>query len=493
MSRKIHKTVSIPLYLQIAQRLVEKIEEHELLPGAKLPPERELAEMFNVSRTTAVGAYKHLETLGLIETRVGSGTYVRAQKTFIDWHNRFSQARDTPSISVMRDIIKEVRADVIDLAFEVPDIKLSPVEIFSKILTEHNGAFYNSDFSPATVEGCYPFKELLAYRMSRYARPMTAENIIVTSGAQQALYLLTKILTTPGDTVVTGAPISPGALTIFQAAKLNIIQIPAGESDSYSAMEKVFACHKPKFVYMIPTFQNPCGDVMPLEMRKNYCLRMIEKYKVLMIEDDTYNQIYFEEPPPPPLISFDTYDGIIYIGSFLRTLFPSLRIGYIAGPEEVIKRIAYEKISMSLFNSNINQWMLYRFLMDGYYEPHLELARDEYKKRRDAMREALQTFCVDKIEFNNPKGGLFLWCKSKNMTVKSRALFYKCSGNVTFVPGEAFYDKANKDGEYRFRLCFGYYEPVDLQRGIARLAYCFDRVAKTSRPHAVPYSYTPLS
>lgn len=467
---------SKPLYLQIQEIIIEKIKNHHLPPGSKLPPERELASYFSVSRTTAINAYRHLEQQGFIQTKVGSGTYVAASApSTIDtpppmpWHQLFSPQPQSPVSSILKELVSTPASDYnISLAAGMPDPAFYPIDFFSNLFHKNKGSIDPVDFGYISIEGYAPLRQILARMHSnKSAMPVSSDNILILSGSQQGIYLISKVFLQPGDCVIVESPTYIGAIQIFHNAGVRILTLPAHSSLPLALLEDYLIRYRPKLFYTIPTFQNPNGRVIPLKERQEL-LTLAARHQLIIIEDDPYSELYYNEPPPPSLKALDTHGGVIYLGTFSKTICPGLRTGWMIAPPTVINRIALEKQYVDLHSNNLSQWLLHLFLQEGVLDGHLATIRKEYKKRRNAMANSIQRHCNSNLDFSLPTGGFYLWCKLQTGVTSSLLLHEARKNGVSFVPGEAFYtDQSNLN---QLRLCFATHPEAKLEEGIKRLS-----------------------
>lgn len=467
---------SKPLYLQILEIISGKIVDHTLPPGSKLPPERELATLFAVSRTTAINAYRQLEQQGLIQTKIGSGTYVvdtPINATNITppmpWNQLFSPHPQSRLSSILRELVSTpVSKQSISLAAGLPDPALYPFHIFTDLFREHSSTIDHADLGHISTEGYAPLRQTLAtMHCQKSTIPTTTDNILILSGSQQGIYLVSKIFLQPGDCVIVESPTYIGAIQVFHNAGVRILTLPSSTSLPLALLEDYLIRYRPKLFYIIPTFQNPNGRVLPLNERQEL-LRLAARHQLIIVEDDPYSELYYNEPPPPSLKVLDHHNIVIHLGTFSKTLFPGLRTGWMVAPPPVINRIALEKQYVDLHSNNLSQWLLHLFLREDALESHLAHMRKEYKKRRDTMANSIRRYCGSDLTFSLPAGGFYLWCKL-NTEVTSPILLHEATKNgVSFVPGEAFYtDQSNLK---ELRLCFATHPEAKLQEGIKRLA-----------------------
>lgn len=486
-----------PLYLQLARLIERKIMNNELLPGAKLPPERELATLLEVSRTTTINAYRYLEQQGLVRTKVGSGTYVsdlsphRAQEaTGVPWPQLFIPYTQSPYSSILRELVANpVGSDNISLATGMPDPLLYPLGKFQSLLNNQISSLNLADLGYIPTEGYTPLRNTLAGYLKDKQIHVTSENLMVLSGAQQGLYLLSKTLLTPGDYVVVESPTYIGAIQLFQSAGARLLNLPTSEHFPLALLEDYLIRYRPKLLYLIPTFQNPTGRVLP-EYQRRELLQLAARNRLVIVEDDPYSELYYGEMPPPPLKALDNYDGVVYLGTFSKILFPGLRTGFIAANPSLINRLALEKQYVDLHSNNLTQWLLHLYLEQGNLSEHLSLMRKEYKNRRDTLARVTQRLCGNSLLFDLPQGGFYLWCNLAQPLSATKLLHEATKAGVSFVPGQAFYSTINGDRE--LRLCFATHQENVLVEGIKKLSKILAQILRGKNNNGRANSFSPV-
>ena len=474
-----------PRYLQISDTINNLLQSQVIAAGTKLPPERELASLFGVSRTTAINAYRFLEQKGIVESKVGSGTYIArhlpsptAAGAGLPWSQLVLPTLSTPTVSILRDLVSTpMSEETISLAAGMPAPDLYPVETFNRLFLESARSLPSKALGYIPTEGYPELREAIADILKDKGLLSTAATTMVVSGSQQGLYLLTKVFISPGDYIITQSPTYLGAIQAFQAAGARILGFPASEPLPLELLEDYMIRYRPKLIYILPTFQNPTGHVLTAEERRQL-IKLAAKHRIAIIEDDTYGELYYKETPPPPLKAFDNYGGVIYLGTASKIIFPGLRAGWVVAPAEVIHRLAMEKQYVDLHSANLSQWLLYLFLKEGLLPSHTDFIRSVYKKRRDAAVSAIRRYCGDNIFAATPDGGFYLWCKIEQ-PVSARSLLHETTKfGVSFVPGEAFYADAN--GQNEFRLCFATHNEDAIAEGIKRIAKCLAACMKNN-------------
>jgi DNA-binding transcriptional MocR family regulator len=466
-------TTSVPLYLQLANSLASRILESAIPVGAKLPPERELARLLGISRTTAINAYRILEKRGLITTKVGSGTYIKEFSTSnpetepILWEQLFTAQHQSPLSSLLRTLVATPTAyNTISLAAGMPDPSLYPLNLLESALNGKRHPLDPVDLGYIPTEGYFPFRRSIAAWQQQQGIQASPDNILVVSGSQQGLYLTIKAFIEPRDYVIVESPTYLGAIQILESAGARILCLPNAKNLDLALLEDYLVRYRPKLFYTIPTFQNPTGRVMPLQTRRDI-IRLAARHRLVIVEDDPYSQLFYGQQPPPSLKQLDNYGGVIYLGTFSKMLIPGLRTGWVTAAPPVINRLAQEKQYVDLHSNNLSQRILHICLEDNLLSEHLKMVRPEYKQRRDAMINAARRYCSAHLDFSVPEGGFFLWCQLTSQNSASVLLHRAAAAGVSFVPGEAFYPNRSVSNE--LRLCFATHNEERLVEGMRLL------------------------
>ena len=327
------------------------------------------------------------------------------------------------------------------------------------------------------TEGYGPLREQLAAFMAhKGVADLRPEQLIVTTGSQQALDLLGKVLINPGDKVIVEGPTFLATINCFRLYGADLVSAPIDDQGvDTDALERLIAEHRPKFVYIIPTFGNPSGALLSLARRKAV-LQMAVKYQTLIVEDDPYGDLYFGEAPPPSLLALSSQvpgsrDLLVHCGSLSKVLSPGLRVGWMVGPAELLARATMCKQFSDAHTSTFAQATAAQYLQSGRMPATLDRVRQVYAQRAQTMGDALRRELGDAIAFVQPQGGLFVWARLTGAGGKSSdaAAFAKraIERGVAFVPGMPFYC-ANGDSA-TFRLSFATAAEDKIRDGVARL------------------------
>ncbi len=381
--------------------------------------------------------------------------------------------------SAIRELFKLLgKPGIISFAGGFPDSALFDVDGIrqaSLAALEHDPG---AALQYGATEGYGPLREQLAAFMAhKGVADLRAEQLIVTTGSQQALDLLGKVLINPGDKVIVEGPTFLATINCFRLYGADLVSAPIdGQGADTDALERLIAEHRPKFVYIIPTFGNPSGALLSLARRKAV-LEMAVKYQTLIVEDDPYGDLYFGEVPPPSLLALSSQvpgsrDLLVHCGSLSKVLSPGLRVGWMAGPAELLARATMCKQFSDAHTSTFAQATAAQYLQAGRMPDTLYRVRQVYAQRAETMGDALRRELGDAIAFVQPEGGLFVWARLTGTGGKGTdaAAFAKraIERGVAFVPGMPFYC-ANGDPA-TFRLSFATAAEDKIRDGVARLA-----------------------
>ncbi|MGL4437588.1 MAG: PLP-dependent aminotransferase family protein [Giesbergeria sp.] len=392
---------------------------------------------------------------------------------------QFADRLNNVETSAIRELFKLLgKPGIISFAGGFPDSAMFDVDgiqaAVNQALTEEAGAALQY----GATEGYQPLREQLSQFMtSKGAQGVAPENLIVTTGSQQALDLLGKTLVSPGDKVIVEGPTFLATIQCFRLYGAQLISAPIdGNGVNTDELEKLIVEHRPKFVYLIPTFGNPSGAMLSLERRKKV-LELAVKYQTLVVEDDPYGDLYFGEAPPPSLLNLSaTVPGsrelLVHCGSLSKVLSPGLRVGWMIAPAELLAKATMCKQFSDAHTSTFAQATAAQYLKAGRMPATLAHVRKVYAERAQAMGDALRQELGDAIEFVQPQGGLFVWARLTGAggKVADGNVFAKraIEQGVAFVPGTPFFC-AHPDPA-TLRLSFATADVDKIREGVARLA-----------------------
>jgi DNA-binding transcriptional MocR family regulator len=391
----------------------------------------------------------------------------------------FADRLNNVETSAIRELFKLLgKPGIISFAGGFPDSAMFDVdgirEAVNAALTEEAGAALQY----GATEGYNPLREqLAAFMTSKGNTGVKPEDLIVATGRQQALDLLGKTLISPGDKVIVEGPTFLATIQCFRLYGAELITAPVdGDGVKTDELEQLIEQHKPKFVYLIPTFGNPSGAMLSLERRQRV-LEMAVKHNTLIVEDDPYGDLYFGEAPPPSLLALSasvpgSRDLLVHCGSLSKVLSPGLRVGWMVGPAELLGKATMCKQFSDAHTSTFAQATAAQYLKAGRMPATLAKVRAVYAERASTMGNALRRELGDAIEFVQPQGGLFVWARLTGAGGKvadggelaKRAI----EKGVAFVPGAPFY--ANNPDHATLRLSFATVGLEKIEEGVGRLA-----------------------
>jgi 2-aminoadipate transaminase len=390
---------------------------------------------------------------------------------------QFADRLNNVETSAIRELFKLLgKPGIISFAGGFPDSAMFDVagikEAVNLALTQEPGAALQY----GATEGYNPLREQLAAFMKSKGVDVSPEGLIVTTGSQQALDLLGKTMISPGDKVIVEAPTFLATIQCFRLYGAELITAPIDANGvKTDELEKLIAQHKPKFVYLIPTFGNPSGATLSLERRKKV-LELAVKYQTLIVEDDPYGDLYFNEAPPPSILALSkdvpgSRELIAHCGSLSKVLSPGLRVGWMIAPPELLAKATVCKQFSDAHTSTFAQATAAHYLKAGRMPATLANVRKVYGERAVAMGAALKRELGDAVEFTQPQGGLFFWVRLTGAggKIKDAGEFAKraIEKGVAFVPGAPFY--AASPDVATFRLSFATADLGRIEDGVARL------------------------
>jgi 2-aminoadipate transaminase len=389
--------------------------------------------------------------------------------------------------SAVREILKITQGkDIISLAGGLPAEELFPVEAvrdaYSRVLSSDVSALQYG-----LTEGYLPLREAIAARLGRQGIPVSAPEMILTTGSQQAIDLLCRILIDPGDAVLVEAPTYLAALQVLGSYRADIHVVESDEQGMLpEQLEEQLRVHRPKLLYAVPTFNNPSGATWSKE-RREQAVELCRKYGVLILEDNPYGEITFDETPgayPPTLAAIDrNLDGhscVVYTGTFSKIVAPGLRTGWITGPSELIRVVARAKQAADLHSSAIDQRALHELLQTFDLEGHIRLISREYQSRMKLLSAELASRNWEGASFLEPRGGMFLWLTLSSHINTAQLLPLAVEQGVAFVPGEVFYSE--RPLKNAMRLNFTHTRPELLPLAVQRLETALSRYEERLLP-----------
>ncbi|MCC3374567.1 PLP-dependent aminotransferase family protein [Cohnella sp. REN36] len=474
-----------PIYLQIAEHLQRRIRQGEYPPGSLLPSERKLAALLQVNRSTVIQAYEDLRAQGLVSRAVGSGTRVSQPEPgeaapAPNWRPYLAGGAMQPNLAAMRRIREALRGEraPIDMASGELSDDLFPHELVRRLLRERS---YVGHLGYDDPQGYLPLRESIAAFLRRYhGIDASASSLLVTSGSQQSLFLISQCLLSPGDAVAVEDPSYSHSLSMFRSAGLRVFGLPVGEEgidpDDVAALHRQ---HRLRMIFLNPNFQNPTGTVLSDE-RRDRLLRLTAERGIPIVEDDPFSLTAFDGVPPRPLRALKQAGGqILYVGSLSKIAASGLRIGWLLGPQSVIARLADARQQMDFGMSVLPQWVASELLDASHFDGHLARLRRKLAYKMDSMRAALDTVLPGRISYRVPNGGLNLWVQwhGAGDPDEPRLLERALREGVAYVPGAVLGSRPGC-----FRLSFAKPPIEQIEEGILRLRRAWTEGRDEERP-----------
>jgi 2-aminoadipate transaminase len=375
--------------------------------------------------------------------------------------------------SAMRDLMAiTARPEVISLAGGLPDTSTFPPESFAAATRRIAEESCARALQYGPTEGLDETKACIVEAMAAEGMRVDGDDLIVTTGGQQVIDLVTKVLIDPGDVVIAEGPTYPGAVPVFSSYQADVVQIDMdSEGMRIDLLESTLdrlerEGRRPKFVYTVPTFQNPAGVTLSAPRRRRL-VEVARERELLVLEDNPYGLLRFEGPQPEPLYLLDGGVYVMYLGTFSKTLSPGIRLGWVAAPGPVLEKINLGKQAADLCTSTLSQLMVQAYFEQGHWPDYVASLVELYRGRRDTMLDALAEHFPPQAEWTHPAGGLFVWVTLPDFIDTTDLLARALRENVAFVPGEAAYMDGR--GRNSLRLSFSACDHGEIREGIRRI------------------------
>jgi 2-aminoadipate transaminase len=376
--------------------------------------------------------------------------------------------------SAMRDLMAiTARPEVISLAGGLPDTSTFPPRTFTSIMDRIANESCAAALQYGPTEGFEQTKARIVTVMAQEGMRADPEDMIVTTGGQQVIDLVTKMLVDPGDVVICEAPTYPGAVPVFSSYEADVVQIEM-DSDGMriDLLEETLERleqerRRPKFIYTVPTFQNPAGVTLSHPRRKRL-VEIARERELLVLEDNPYGMLRYEGEPLPPLYALDGGEYVLYLGTFSKILSPGIRLGWLVAPGPVLAKAKLGKQAADLCTSSLTQQLVDVYFEQGFWERYVQDLCGLYRQRRDAMLDALAEFFPEEAEWTRPDGGLFVWATLPDF-IDTNDLLAKAlrEEQVAFVPGAAAY--VDGRGGSSMRLNFSGTDADAIREGVRRI------------------------
>ena len=384
--------------------------------------------------------------------------------------------------SEIRELLKVAQdPEVISFAGGLPSPRSFPLQDLQgvvKSVLEHHGEVA---LQYGTTQGLTELREAIAERACKDGMDITAENVMITSGSQQALDTIGKIFLNPGDVALVGLPTYLGGINAYRSYEGNLVGVPLDKDGMIIDIleEKIMELQKeditPKFIYVVPTFQNPAGVIMP-EARRKKLVDLANEYDLVIVEDDPYGKLRFDVDHIKPIKSFDDEGRVIYMSTFSKILSPGFRLAWTIASDELSRKMIICKQALDLCTNTFTQFIVNDFMRSGSLDLHVMKICEMYKPKRDIMMKAMENYFPDGYVCNKPKGGMFAWATLPEGIDTEIMFLDALKEKVAYVHGKAF--SVDGSGGRSMRLNFSYANSEKIEEGMKRLGAVIDKKLK---------------
>lgn len=391
------------------------------------------------------------------------------------WNGKYSRSTSLISSSIIRDLLHLTqRPSVISFGGGLPAPECFPSTAIQSATAEVLATQPVTALQYGPTEGYMPLRAMVAQHMGRLGAPVAAEQVLITSGSQQALDLLGRLLIDPGAPVLVEDPTYLGALQAWRPHNPQFVTVPVDEDGiQVDTLERMLqrGLH-PRFLYVMSAFQNPMGVSLTAE-RRIALLNVAARYRLPIIEDDPYGELFYDGHRPTPLAAIDMQmhgelRHVAYLSSFSKLLSPGMRVGWVAAAPSLLAKIAQLKQGMDLHTSSLSQAIVHTACRDGLLYEHVPFIQQTYRKRRDVMLATLDRLMPADVHWTQPQGGMFIWVTLPRYYDATALLQTALEYDVAYVPGTCFY--ANGGGSNTLRLNFSMPTTEQITEGLGRLA-----------------------
>ncbi len=458
----------VPLYQQLYRHFTELIRSGALKRGERLPPTRELAGLLGLNRTTVSAAYELLESDGLIAGHVGRGSYVTAGEApgakGLNWNAILEPPAPTSAHPVLTGAISFAVSRPSEDLFPVDDFRASCEEVMAD-------PEFASVLQLGSPGGYEPLRQYLIEGAQREGAMRPGDDLMITSGCQQGLDLVRRVLIRAGERVLVEEPVYPGLKNLFAeaGAELSGVAVQADGVDLVQ-LERALAKGPVKAIVVTSNFQNPTGVTLPHDAREEV-LRLARSAGAPLIENDIYGQLRYAGGPIPTIKQMDETGDTILLRSFSKISFPGLRVGWVIGPRALVARMMEAKHLSDLHSDQLSQAALLRFAVSGRLEAHHQRILKAGAERLAAALAACQRYLPQGAEFTRPQGGMNLWIRLPEPMDAGELLARARREGVTYLPGKYF--SVNRPQPGGLRLSFAGLEPAQIEKGIKILGEIF--------------------
>ncbi|MEO2078599.1 MAG: PLP-dependent aminotransferase family protein [Bacillus sp. (in: firmicutes)] len=457
------------LFKQVYEYVLDRIESNEWQEDDKLPSVRKLADEMKVHRLTVLKAYQLLKEHNKVYVKDKSGYYVT-----LSGRRDILDNPDAPLFSANSQKNQLAEIHQVPVSYNFSQALIDPSLLPNLFLSDYVKRVF--DLYPkvlatySTVQGDQELREALcAYFIEQYKSIITAYNLLITTGSQQAIYLIAQAFVKPRDTILIEQPSYSAAIDTFRARGANIVPVDI-HPDGYDLeqVEWLMKTYKPRLFYLNPTFHNPTGYTVPTAQRKQL-VQLAEQYRCLLIEDNAYHDIYFDKEPPPPFYTYDTTGTVIYVRSFCKYISPGLRIAVVYAQSPLMNALVGAKSLADNGSPLLNQKIFLHYFSSPRLQQHVEKLRIALQIKKEIMEEEL---AGTDWQWISPGGGLNLWVQLPNH-ISTDELLVKClQQSISFVPGRVC-DPLNQPSSW-VRLSFSYANEEQIRHGIRKFISLVD-------------------
>lgn len=460
-----------PIYRQLIRQIRTHIDSGLLPAGARLPASRDLARQLGISRISVVNAYADLRGSGLLSAHAGRGTFVAREREISQHVDGAPPPRQTNPgrASSVREMMRLARKPgVINFGHGAPPKEFFPIRHMQDAINhviERDGA---DALSYEVPEGYLPLRVAVRNYVRAIGIECRHDDVLITGGAQQAIDLVLQSLMSDGETLVTASPTYLGIMDIAGARRVHIQGIPIDEEGiRIDVLAQVLESHRPRLIYVMPSFQNPTGHLMPM-YRRRQLIRLAEQHGIPILEDEVYREFRFDGESLPPLKALDGSGVVIHANAFTKMLLPGMRIGYLIAAGPYYERLVRVKQAADISTSGLNQRTIHLLLERGVLAKQLEHNRLELRRRRDAALAAAERHLPPGSAWYSPQGGLYLWVELPADGPSAAETFISAiQHDVAFAIGSMFY--TGDGGSQAMRLNYGIHKPDVITEGFRRI------------------------
>ena len=474
----------VPLYRQLYDQIKSAIATGRMVRGERLPATRELAGSLGLNRTTIAAAYELLETDGLIRGHVGRGSFVEGPATEtmrLDWESLIPSDDNLAAPVATTALISFSASRPSELQFPLDEFRVTCREVI-----DSSDAAQILQLGPASGYG--PLRRYLLQEARLRGTAGPDDDILVTSGCQQAFDLIQRVLASHGETVILEDPVYPGLRNAFLRGGARVLGVPVGvDGIDVEALSRLLDKERPRLMVLTPNFQNPTGATLPEESR-TAILALARRSGVVIVENDLYGDLRYHGAEIPSIKRLDTAGDTILLGSFSKIAFPGLRVGWAIGPRHFIARLTEAKEASDLHSDQLSQAVLLRFAESGRLESHRKKMLADGAERLKSVLAACAKELPQGSRFTRPEGGMNVWVRLQEPLDASELAVRAARENVSYLPGRYF--AVSRPQTHGLRLSFAGLAPDQIRAGLAVLGRIFrtdlDRAHHALRDEPAP-------